>query len=583
MMIHSKSLGQHKFFSMIFVAAANMALEVLMLMVNTVLAGHAVGETGVSAMNIMTPVATLMDFSGTITATGVSICYAAAMGRADKKRADELFGMSLIVGVVSGVLLWLMMETGLDEYLSAQTLDAELSGQSAIMSYAREYYSIYRFVLMIEPTVIIWGCMVYYDGDEITSSIDSMTKIFGNLIMSIIFAFVFKMGMKGLALGTLLADVLSFATLSTHFFRKNNSLSPRMHFSFRDLWDFFRLGFADSGLYLVWGVMLVALNKFTVETFGSSFLPVVSMILSITELSMLFDGVAEAVIPIVSVYHGEGNYKPIRKIMASGTKVSLIEGAAFSVILLVFADYVPGIFGIDDPEILGACVNAVRITSTTLVFSALMFLFETYYMTFGKSLVVVVSLFTRNFALPAGFAVMLGSVLGIDGIAWGTALAQPVAFGLCAVLLCVMYGRKNFPLYLEEQDYIADYDVLLTQESVMHTRDEAEKFMTAHDMPHNITNKIMLLIEETGMLIIERNPEKQVLAEFTIELHEDESAKLTVRDNGEIFDMTDADTKVISWRSYFLSLLMSIINRKNLITTSFNRNILTVLVNKESA
>ena len=37
-MMHSKSLGRHKFYSMIFVATANMMLEVLMLMVDTVLA-----------------------------------------------------------------------------------------------------------------------------------------------------------------------------------------------------------------------------------------------------------------------------------------------------------------------------------------------------------------------------------------------------------------------------------------------------------------------------------------------------------------------------------------------------------------
>lgn len=104
-MMHSKSLGRHKFYSMIFVATANMMLEVLMLMVDTVLAGHSVGEAGISAMNVMTPVVNFMDFTGTITATGVSICYSEAMGRADKKRADELFGMSLIVGVISGLLL----------------------------------------------------------------------------------------------------------------------------------------------------------------------------------------------------------------------------------------------------------------------------------------------------------------------------------------------------------------------------------------------------------------------------------------------------------------------------------------------
>ena len=191
-------------------------------------------------MNVMTPVVNFMDFTGTITATGVSICYSEAMGRADKKRTDELFGMSLIVGVISGLLLSMLMEIGFDTYMSFQSLDVELSDKAGIISYAREYYSIYRFVLMAEPAMIILGIMVYTDGDEATSSADCMIKIFGNIIMSAIFTFVFGMGMKGIALGSFLADILSFATLSTHFFRKNSSLYPRMHFSFRDLWDFVR-------------------------------------------------------------------------------------------------------------------------------------------------------------------------------------------------------------------------------------------------------------------------------------------------------------------------------------------------------
>lgn len=109
---------------------------------------------------------------------------------------------------------------------------------------------------------------------------------------------------------------------------------------------------------------------------------------------------------------------------------------------------------------------------------------------------------------------------------------------------------------------------------------EAEKFMTARGVPDEVTHKIMLLIEEIGMMIIERNPDKRVLAEYTIELHDDKSAKLTVRDNGEIFDITDADTDVKSWRSYFLSRYMLLIRkRKNLTTTSFNRNIFEVSAN----
>ena len=578
--MHS-TLGQQKFFSLLLVSSLKTILEVIVLLTDTVLAGHFVGETGISAMNVITPVASITAFIGTTTAIGVSICYAEAMGRADKKRADELFGMSLLLAVVSGLSIFVLTEIGIDNYLLFLRLDAEPLDKTEVIADVYEYYAVYKFALILEPVMVLLSTMVFNDGDEVISNAESIIDIFGNLIMSLILTWYFGMGMKELALGTLLSYVFSTILLLQHFFRKSNSLYPRMHFSFRDLWDFFRLGFADSALYLMWSVLLVAINKITIESLGSKFLPVNSMLISVSELSMVFDGIAQAVIPIVGVYYWEGNHKPVRKIMGSAVKLSLIEGAVFSVILFVFADYVPEAFGIKDPEILGACVRAVRIVSTTLIFSSLLYLFETYYMTQGKSFVVVMSLFTRNLGFAVVLAVLLGSLLGIDGVAWGVALAQPAAFVFCTVLLCAIYGRKNFPLYLEGQDYIADYDVLLTQENIMSTTGKAEKFMTAHNVPGNVMHKIMLLIEETGMLIIERNPDKRILAEYTIELHEDKSAKLTVRDNGEIFDMTDADIDIKSWRSYFLSRLLSNTKRKNLTTTGFNRNILTLLVKQE--
>ena len=111
----------------------------------------------------------------------------------------------------------------------------------------------------------------------------------------------------------------------------------------------------------------------------------------------------------------------------------------------------------------------------------------------------------------------------------------------------------------------------------MNTMNNAKKFMTARSVPDEVLHKIMLLIEETGMLIIERNPGKIVFAEYTIELHDDKSAKLTVRDKSRIFDITDADIDVKSWRSYFMPRLMLLTKkRKNLTTTGFNRNILEV-------
>ena len=53
-----------------------------------------------------------------------------------------------------------------------------------------------------------------------------------------------------------------------------------------------------------------------------------------------------------------------------------------------------------------------------------------------------------------------------------------------------------------------------------------------------------------------------------------EGLTLILRDDGQIFDITDADARVSSLRSYLVSNLMTAIpNRRNLTTTGFNRNV----------
>ena len=61
-------------------------------------------------------------------------------------------------------------------------------------------------------------------------------------------------------------------------------------------------------------------------------------------------------------------------------------------------------------------------------------------------------------------------------------------------------------------------------------------------------------------------------SEVTVDLND--GLMLVLRDDGEIFDITDADARVSSLRSYLVSELMTAIpNRRNLTTTGFNRNI----------
>lgn len=567
-----KSLGVKKFKSLLLVSSLQMALSVIAMLSDSVIAGHlnnGENENSLAAIGMVTPLISLVIFISSLITAGAEYLHNFAIGRTDRKRADEIFGMSLLISFSAGISIFLIGTFGIDLYLKF------LGPDPKIMFYVHEYFVYFKFVLLLTPLSTLLNGMVYNDGDELIANAANFMNILGNIIFSILFAFYFEMGIAGIALGTLLKEIFSIAILSCHFLKKSNSLGARLFFSFRDLLNFVKYGFVDSGMFLMWGILVFALNKLVIARFGSFYLPVLSVAFAMIEISVVFDSIGTAIIPLASVYHSEGNVPAVQKIMKSATKIALLEGIIFTVLVFVFAGEIVFLFDISNPELVKFCVRAVRIISMSFTVSSLLYLFETYYTIISKNFISVLSSFLRNLILPAMIASVFVLTGHISGIWTGISSAQVLALVICAGLLQALYGEDEFPLYSDDDEKnVADFDVRLSPENVLKVQQQAEKFLTNKGVSKKTINRIMFAIEESGMLILENNPGKKVSAEYTLILHDKDNVQVIVRDNGKIFNFTDTDNKVTSFRSFSLSLVMNIFrDRKNLLTTSLNRNV----------
>ena len=82
-----------------------------------------------------------------------------------------------------------------------------------------------------------------------------------------------------------------------------------------------------------------------------------------------------------------------------------------------------------------------------------------------------------------------------------------------------------------------------------------------------ITEDVLMLIQEKN-----RNSQKPIHAECTLMIRPD-CIKLILRDSGIIFNITDTDSSIGSFRQFFVSNLM--LNQKEkfyLVTTGYNRS-----------
>ena len=89
-----------------------------------------------------------------------------------------------------------------------------------------------------------------------------------------------------------------------------------------------------------------------------------------------------------------------------------------------------------------------------------------------------------------------------------------------------------------------------------------------------VRNKLEVLIEDIGMLIINKNKGHSVLVEISIRFKQD--IKVTMRDDGVPYDVTDPDA-ALSLRSMFVDGLLHSTKRSSyLLTQNYNRTIFTL-------
>lgn len=119
----------------------------------------------------------------------------------------------------------------------------------------------------------------------------------------------------GVGIGTFIGIALSVAVLLVLFLRKQNTLKFIWHLSIKDIAKVLKCGITDSAAYLFIGLNSLVATKFVIYMFTEYYLPVLLVVFNIIELTIIFDGIGQAITPLVNVYRGEENSVGIKRIM----------------------------------------------------------------------------------------------------------------------------------------------------------------------------------------------------------------------------------------------------------------------------
>ncbi len=564
-----KGFCEKKFRSMLISGTFTKAVMYLMLLSDSIIAGHFIGPSGVAGINAITPLTGIVTFFGDLLSTGVGIVFTRAIGAMNKKRADEIYGQGLIISVGVGLLTGLLIFLFQDVYFSANGVTGE------ILENAREYYRLVPINAFLTVVVFYLEQMVYSDGDELCNNICYGFQIGGNIICSIILTKY--LGMTGIILGSVIGNGLGILTCLWHYFRKGNTLHFVWHLSFRDFLLTSRYSIVDSCVYICWGLMDYIMIGFVSSHFGEAGQVTLAVVVSLIEFGVVMDGVGMAMQPLIGTYFGEKNHLLIKRVMKSGIKAAVVEGVVATALIWIFTKQFCGLFGIRGGEALEPSIAALRIVSLGFVFVSTVSLTTSYYMLIDHIRMATFFACLQNGILYILLPMLGALIFGTNGL-WAGFVASPILTLICAGLYVYMrFGKDNFPFLLKDmKSEILVIDDVLTQESASSVSEKVGSALLSHGYPEKTANRAALFTEETGLTILENNKQakKPVLIELSI-FFEDDSALIIERDSGKLVDLTNPDAHVRGMSGFILGGLMAAHQEKAyLVTTGYNRNMI---------
>ena len=523
-----------KFRSFLPAATFAMAAEFLMGLSDSIICGHILGETGLSAVNLMQGVFEIVTFVGMMVTVGTSVLFATELGAMHVRRAQGYFTLGTLSAVGFGLLTAAVLAVVRTPVIAA------FGASQAVSDMAASYWLWFLPAAALQPVAFFLGTMCYTDGDARLSFCSYLAQLLGNCLMSVPLTMAF--GAAGCAVGTGLGSLAAIVVLLFHFRRNGCMLGWSRHFIYSDLLKISRMSFGDASKNIGKAALMFALNAYVRAHFGSEMLPVLAVV--------------------------------VMTMMYAAMKASLAEGCGVMLLLLAFPGLMLSLVGIDSPATVPEARLAVRIVSTALPSLALVLLFNSYYVFIGREKLSSIMTLLAVLGLPVVLFPLFGSRWGAHGVWTALGLAPALALVLVALYVLARGGRRGFPFLMptDREAALRVFDLELDPASICGASASVGAHLGAQGVERRRASKAALLVEEALMVVHDRNSGKNIKAEVTVDLND--GLMLVIRDDGVIFDITDVDARVSSLRSYLVSELMTAIpSRRNLTTTGFNRNV----------
>lgn len=388
--------------------------------IDRIFIGQGVGPLAISGLALTLPIINLGVALGALVGAGASTLVSIRLG---EKRGDEaslILGNTVVLNIIISTLYSVVMLVFLDRILYI------FGASSATLPYAKQFMQIILIGNVFLHSYMGLNSIMRSSGYPGKSMFITLFTVAVNLIIAPIFIFIFKWGIQGAALATVIAQLSGLIVTVIHFMKKSSFLHfMKGHFVLRIeiIRGIFSIGMSPFAINVCASLIVIIMNRQLVIYGGDYAVGAYGIINSVLMcVVMIILGLTQGMQPIAGYNYGAGNFARVRTVF----RYSVIAATCISTAGFFIGELLPGQIAFaftDNSELVGLSVHGMRTIMIMYPFIGFQMVTSNFFQSIGRAKISIIVTLSRQVIFFIPSLLIMPYLFGLTGV-WAS---MPVA------------------------------------------------------------------------------------------------------------------------------------------------------------
>lgn len=378
------------------------------------------GKEAVAAVSVAFPIQLIFLGIGLTFGAGAGSYISRLLGGNNKKEASIVATVALISSAILGIITAMALFCYLEGVLKF------MGAIPSIMEISKSYTGIFIVGGILGTVNVTLGNLAVAQGAAKISLKAMIVGSISNMILDPIFIFGLNLGVRGAAIATLIARVITSLMYLIYFIGDKNLIEiklPNFKPTFAIYKEVLKIGISMLILQILQTISISKIS-YAASFYGEEAIAAMGIVLRIVTLgtNVVF-GYMKGLQPLAGFNYGAKNYERVREAIKASIKWTNVFCVLWTVIVYIFAPSILSIFGTDE-NVLNIAMPALRAALIMFITFGFQFTYSTLYLSTGKALGGVFLNSLRQGIVFIPIILLLPKFMGLNGVIYAQTISD---------------------------------------------------------------------------------------------------------------------------------------------------------------